>query len=460
MIRNISAKNFKAFEGLDVEIRPITLFLGPNNSGKSSTLALPRLLSQTLHSYDNSIPLLLNGYMGDFGTFKDIIYGNAIKKEMEISLSATIEQKKISNLRRYLDLGFSEETIFTLKLKYKYRARLREIVLKNIDAYFDDNHIITINKSVDGENYIVTKLNGKAIPNELRSSLSKHLFIYNFLPRNLFLVSEISNNSAAANFISKETHDLCRCLPMIMDGFHKVLNGLEYLGAMRMPPQRSFLYSGERHSKVGVSGENAANILAMDEAIKGKKSKGILSKVSKWLAMAGIASDLKIIHLSDRHYEIKIQHPETKEYENYADVGYGNSQIIPILTAGYNLNSGQMLIIEEPEIHLHPKAQAELAEFFIDMYKEEKIVLVETHSEHLILRLQQNIALGNINKEDIIFYYSHVENGKKVLKKLTLDEFGVFKDEWPEGFFPQRLEEAKALARARHNKKNNDYKGL
>ncbi|MFJ1240457.1 AAA family ATPase, partial [Yersinia enterocolitica] len=91
MIRNISARNFKAFEGLDVEIRPITLFLGPNNSGKSSTLALPRLLSQTLHSYDNSIPLLLNGYMGDFGTFKDIIYGNVIKKEMEISLSATID---------------------------------------------------------------------------------------------------------------------------------------------------------------------------------------------------------------------------------------------------------------------------------------------------------------------------------------------------------------------------------
>ncbi|MGP2543324.1 AAA family ATPase [Yersinia sp. 2541 StPb PI] len=454
MISKISAKNFKAFESLDVEIRPITLFLGPNNSGKSSTLALPRLLAQTLQSYDNSIPLLLNGYMGDFGTYKDVIYGNNIRKEMEISISTKSVSPQGYLSSRFKDAGLDQNEEFTLKLKYKYRSGLREIVLKSINICGDNKNIISLKRSDESENYIVTELDDTIIPSEFRSSISKHLRVYNFLPRNMLFNFEINANTALSEFVTSGMRQITRCLGSITDGVHRSLTGLEYLGAMRIPPQRSFLYSGERHSKVGIAGNNAANILAMDEIIKGKKSKGIIPKVAKWLKSAGIASDLKIVHLSDRHYEIKIQHPETKEYENYADVGYGNSQIIPVLTAGYNLSKGQALIVEEPEIHLHPRAQAELAEFILDMYREEKITIVETHSEHLILRLQQHVALGNIPKEDIVFYYSHVMDGKKVLKKLTLDDLGVFKDEWPEGFFPQRLEEAKALARARHSKIN------
>ncbi|MBA0181609.1 DUF3696 domain-containing protein [Pectobacterium carotovorum] len=452
MIKNISAKNFKAFENIEMDIRPITLIVGPNNSGKSSALAIPRILSQTLQSYDNNIPLLLNGYLGDFGTYKDITFGNITRRgiEIKISTSKNPNSNVNSNFLRRSGLDVNAEIVFYFK--YKYRSKFREIVLKEIIIESSSRNVITITRSDDSENYVINTLNNVTIPTELRSSISKNMRVFNFLPKNLLLSYEMHTNQKVKDLITDETLNITRALGYICDILHRDLIGMEYLGAMRSAPLRSYLYSGEKHSKVGISGENSANILAMDDIKGEKKTKNLISKVSDWLNKSGIASDLKINHLSDRHYEIKIQHPVTKEYENYADVGYGNSQIIPVLTAGYNMNAGNILIIEEPEIHLHPKAQAELASFFLDMYKDNKTVIAETHSEHLIVRLQQYIASQLIPERDIIIYYSYFIDNKKTLIKIELDELGNFTQPWPEGFFPQRLEEAKALAKARHNR--------
>lgn len=451
MINNISAKNFKAFENIEMDIRPITLIVGPNNSGKSSALAIPRILSQTLQSYDNNIPLLLNGYLGDFGTYKDITFGNITRRGIEIKISASKNPNSSFNSTFFRRAGLDINAEVVFNFKYKYRSKFREIVLKEIIIESCGRNVITITRSDDSENYVINTLNNVTIPTELRSSISRNIRVFNFLPRNLLLGYEMHTNQKIKNLIADETLNITRALGYICDILHKDLIGMEYLGAMRSAPLRSYLYSGEKHSKVGVSGENSANILAMDDIKGEKKTKNLISKISDWLNKAGIASDLKINHLSDRHYEIKIQHPVTKEYENYADVGYGNSQIIPVLTAGYNMNAGNMLIIEEPEIHLHPKAQAELASFFLDMYQDNKTVIAETHSEHLIVRLQQYIASGLIPGKNIVVYYSHFIDDKKALIKLELDELGNFTQPWPEGFFPQRLEEAKALAKARHN---------
>ena len=106
-------------------------------------------------------------------------------------------------------------------------------------------------------------------------------------------------------------------------------------------------------------------------------------------------------------------------------------------------------MIEQPEIHLHPRAQAELGRFFATLYQRSVQSIIETHSEHLILRLQQYVANGEISAADIVFYYVYAKGGRKVVKRLSVDSLGRFVEEWPDGFFPERLEEAKNLARAR-----------
>ncbi len=167
------------------------------------------------------------------------------------------------------------------------------------------------------------------------------------------------------------------------------------------------------------------------------------------MKQAGIASDLRVEPLSDRHYEIRVQHPVTEEYQNLADVGYGNSQILPVLVGGFNLRPGATYLVEEPEIHLHPRAQAELGDFFLDLYRRGVQSVVETHSEHLILRLQQHVASQSIPPDKIGFYYVYAQGKKKGVAPLKLDSLGRFTEPWPEGFFPERLEEAKKLSKLR-----------
>ena len=86
MISKIVLKNFKAFEEQAIDFRPITLFLGPNNSGKSSILAALRILVQTIESYDPQVPILLNGVMGDFGTYRDVVFDNNPRRHIHISV--------------------------------------------------------------------------------------------------------------------------------------------------------------------------------------------------------------------------------------------------------------------------------------------------------------------------------------------------------------------------------------
>lgn len=432
MLEKLYLKNFKAFCDNEINFKPITLFLGPNNSGKSSILSAIRILSQTCSSSDKDIPLLLNGKLGDFGTYRDIVHKNAAQSDMHIHIT--------TNLPRYGQMK--------IELVFMYRAKLKQIILKKVNMYSKESELIKSTYSRDSEKQIIDQLGNVIIPTPSKSAVSKTFRWANFLPERVFLYRSDTTES----FFETIEPTIFRKVALLSNSLSKELQDIEYIGAMRMPPARTYLYTGEKRRHVGVSGENCANMLAMDSLRTGSRSKNILKKCVAWLKTAEIANDIKIESLSSRHYEIRVQHPNSMEYQNFADVGYGNSQILPILVAGYNLEEQCTLLVEEPEIHLHPRAQAELGSFFYDMYKGGIQSIIETHSEHLVVRLQTLVAKGDINKDDVIFYYVYPQNGKKIISSLTLDDLGKFTTEWPKGFFPERLSEAKQLAKIRFAK--------
>lgn len=189
-------------------------------------------------------------------------------------------------------------------------------------------------------------------------------------------------------------------------------------------------------------------MLASDYLRRGRKKKELLSRVLLWMNKATIAKDFKFHLLSDRHFEVLVQHPLTLEFENLADVGYGSSQVLPVIAGGYNMPSESVFVVEQPELHLHPGAQSELGDFFRDLYDQKVQSLVETHSEHLILRLQTHVALGHIPARDLLVYYVYPVANKKGVVRLSLREDGMFEQDWPQGFFEERLKEVTALARA------------
>jgi len=437
MITRITTKNFKAFENLKIDLKPITILIGPNNSGKSSILSAVRLLAQTAESFDSSVPLLLNGAFGDFGTYKDLIYEN--------------------NRARKLELGITFEPILpreyksiSIDVSFKYRTGRREIILNSIYLKSDGNDQLKTEYSLESEKQLINKVGHVEIPTVYKSRISQYMRIQNFIPQRVFI--PFSRESKLRNLLDPDIEKIYRTINRISYEINHEFALIDYVGAMRLPPERTFLFSGANRTRVGANGQFAANILAIDSAKGGQKSKNILPNVKSWLSASGIASDIKIEQISDRHYEIKIQHPKSQEYQNYADVGFGSSQILPVLVSGFNMRQGGIFIVEQPEIHLHPQAQAELGDFFSGLLKKNVQSIIETHSEHLILRLQQHVLDGIIKPEDISFLYIYAPKDKKTIFQISLDNNGKFTKEWPEGFFPERLKEAQKIAQKRYNK--------
>jgi predicted ATPase len=200
-----------------------------------------------------------------------------------------------------------------------------------------------------------------------------------------------------------------------------------------------------------------------DFSKRGGASIDMTNSISRWLLENRIAKEIKVKALTSRHFEICLVDFKDKEH-NLCDVGFGCSQVLPVLVAGLQM-LGQpdksmkrpgIFLVQEPEIHLHPNAQASLGSFFTSLAHSGVQVFVETHSEYLVLRVATEVAKGNILPTDVRVFYVRDNDGEKDVTAIDLDENGVFQTDWPDGFFPHRFAETKALAAARQGRLFND----
>lgn len=152
------------------------------------------------------------------------------------------------------------------------------------------------------------------------------------------------------------------------------------------------------------------------------------------------------------YYEIFVKDPYQSLDVNLADSGFGLSQVLPVIVAGYYTSPGASIILEQPEIHLHPSLQSRLADLFIALAVPErgpgeaKQIIVETHSDHLIRRLCRRIAEGRVNPDQIAVFWFEPSASGTVIRQLSLNEKGQI-EYWPKGFLDEDYEEAKEYAR-------------
>ena len=152
---------------------------------------------------------------------------------------------------------------------------------------------------------------------------------------------------------------------------------------------------------------------------------------------------------------------------NLPDVGFGISQVLPVLVQCFYAPEGSIILMEQPEIHLHPSAQSALADVMIDVInsrengKDRNIQLViETHSEHFLRRLQRRIAEDSISQEKVSVYFANLTKTPATLESLQIDKFGNIKN-WPENFFGDEMGDITAQAKAamEKRKQQNSQKG-
>ena len=432
MIQNIYAKNYRAFPELNLDLSKINLIFGPNNSGKSSIISIFNLLSQTLISSDQNVSLLLTGSKEDLGTYRDIVHKHDVQNDItfRIKCKLSLDRLRIGARKRRFSLNDIEGSI---ELQYGFMPKRHEIILKKV-SYLDEDSkfLVKFEKSKTSRIFYLTYL--KTEDKEFKNIRKKIENVNHFIPHYFLHDYDVRNDSS-------------RFFEYL---FNAELKNIEFIGPFRLPPQRTYLFSGENPQSVGIHGEKAIDIITMDSLKqKGKGKKNLFGAISNWFKTCEITDEIKINKISDRHFEIVLSNKESTKGDNLADVGYGCSQILPILAGGYNLPDDGIFIVQEPEIHLHPKAQAELGTFFYDLSKRGVQSIIETHSEHLLLRLQAHVADKNsdLTPEDVRIYYINTDKNKREIKKMELGEDGFFKDDWPKGFFPERLIEAKKIAK-------------
>ena len=437
-------KNFKSLHDAQFELKPITLLIGPNNSGKSSFISLLTALKQTLSSRSDKSPLILEGPLVQLGSYRDVVYGHNIENEIEVEL--TFSRKSLSTLHSSASTIGESASIdeisrflpYSLTFRVNYDERTETINLKDLEVDEDEE-----NSLIRVENRVITSVFDKKVNIPIK------------IPTN-----KIMQESSANQILTNQRHFMWTVsmpleekkgnefrLTNYPDAVEEYFQEfLVYLGPLREYPKRYYISSGEKPSDVGLRGEKTIDYLY-------PKYEENIRIINYWFRKFEMAESLTIDKLSPKAsiWKVELKNVRTGSYDNLKDVGFGISQILPIVTEGIASKKGTLLLIEQPEIHLHPKAQAELADLFIELAKSDKTSVIETHSEHMMLRFARRIAEGELSKEDIVLYEFTLDSNGTNVKRTDFDENGNI-EKWPAGFFETDLQETMQHLKAQTSK--------
>lgn len=418
MFTSLHLKNFKAWKDTEqVSLKPVTMLLGTNSSGKSTLIQSLLLLKQTVQSPDRNIQLNLGGDevndLFNFGDFEDVLKKGVSPRQFSLAFSFKSEAKA-----RVTEGDFfcsyvqnSARAVAINEWRTSASGRTFRSIRREKGAY---------SVVVDAENQPRDK--GRHLVPERSVALSAEAIA--MLDQDGQLLEDLSLS------------------------LRRELENISYLGPLRRKPERDYVWNKSTPRDIGSDGHSAIDVLLASALMKGSDYQRVIHGVSKWLKKMKLADKLEAKQLGrSTRYELVVQKDGIES--NLRDVGIGVSQVLPVLTIAYFASSGSTVILEEPEIHLHPLAQSVLAELFVEVSKERNVqFIVETHSEHLFRRMQTLLARETASIDDIAMYF--VEHDEKLmsasLRSLGLDEFGRVKN-WPDKFFGDAMGETKEQAR-------------
>ncbi|WP_282858229.1 AAA family ATPase [Pseudoclavibacter helvolus] len=227
----------------------------------------------------------------------------------------------------------------------------------------------------------------------------------------------------------------------------KFLREILYLGPLRSLAQRTYRLAPESPTEIGEIGEFAPEMLFR------LRDSGELDGVNHWLGNLGYG-ELKFEKLNDEYFQVLLESKDGGSV-NIADTGVGLSQVIPLLVQATLAKPGSTMIAQQPEIHLNPAQQSVVTDFLIERANEGVRTIVESHSEHILLRLRRRIAEGTIKASDVAIYFVEGERGTTNLRPITIGPRGeLSRDDWPRGFFEDQLTDSFAMAAAQSTRPN------
>lgn len=477
-------ENFRVFDKMSYfDIKPITIITGKNSSGKSSLLKAIQVLANSI-SHGNFFSLRLWDNDLNLGSFDTLVSDSTNDK-----INFTINNLKISY---YKCKHYPEEAVFN-DLKIFDDSGNEVFCFDGIGAIreehrgfwfsaFIEEHIVRESKSSDAKKIAEFLLSEKSALMSKICYPTPNVNIAHVLKsiRNVNFEHEYDWDKKITNYISKneligkldfldvqfteqQKKEFCveyeNSLLVCLDIANKSTNIFDNVS------QTILLPSSRGLNKRIYSEQNSDNFLekALFDSLKHRSenykdgkffmgSGNIRFKVedekvnylTKWFQEFGLGQFIEINHIPGAGLQAQVVDNDKKTH--LADLGFGYSQLLPIILLSSYEDDYKNLIIEEPESHLHPNLQSKLAEMFVDAYQIYKSsFIIETHSEYLIRKLQYLVAKGKISKDDIAIYYFDKTENKFEYRKIEMRSDGILKEDFGAGFFDESVTLTKEL---------------
>ena len=456
MFNRLRIQNFKGWKDTgNIRMAPISLFFGANSSGKSSIGQFLMMLKQTVDSPDRKAVFNPGGRNSavQLGSYQEMVYRRAKKTRIEFEYSWSISEQ----LRFRDPLSgqvFSGDDLFFCAKAGLSDDDQQALLLDHLkyELMKDNQAAMTIgmeresdSKSeyrVECTDYTLTRERGRGwLP-------GTPVRFYGF-------PDEVVAYYQNADFV--QTLNLQH---------EQLFRSLYYLGPLRTKAERLYSWTGVEPESVGYDGENT--VVAILAARNRKIGLGYRQWVKPFeeiialkLKEMGLIEGFKVNPISKQRqdYEVKVRTKGSADWVDLPDVGFGISQVLPVLVQCFYAPAGSIILMEQPEIHLHPNAQSALADVMIDVLnsrengKDRNIQLViETHSEHFLRRLQRRIAEDTVPKSKISAYFANISKTPATLDPLQFDSFGNILN-WPENFFGAEMDDITEHAMAAMTKR-------
>jgi predicted ATPase len=484
MITGFGLHNYRAFQDSKLlALPPVTCLAGPNSSGKSTFINALLLLKQSAEegAFGSPVPLLrLNGTTFEGGTYADVVFERDEHRSVGFTFRHVPRDPEERRIPRRALVTFAIPTTIRMTRFRQYwppELDLPKGLSTDVTIQFSPEEPFgpTLSKiHIEVRNIGVatfTRTTGKQLRqhwrlyvSELPSKALRPIFGRGeILP---FIRSRESAYRKVGPHIKRRINQFVTAANFAFEAIARFLERMRFLGPFRTPPSRRYVFSGFGGLDLGPSGEEAIDILIMERLLQPPDEQHLRIAVGYWLKHLGLASSLQVRDLAKHSnlFEVVLSNAGYATRANFADVGFGISQVLPVLVQGLLTPAGGTFVVQQPELHLHPDAQAELADFFLYLASRGIRSIVETHSEYFLLRLRRRLAeryqppeIGirnekvieriQIGTESINVVAVEAGPAESVVLPLALDESFQFSN-MPRGFMNQALEERRKLISA------------
>lgn len=448
MLTRLRFKNFKAWrDSGDMRLAPLTVLFGSNSAGKTSIPQLLLLLKQTAESSDRQRALQLGDSRTpvDLGTYDDAVHNHDTSQPMEFELDWTlgktleVNDPQFNKSYRGTSLGF-HVSLAADKRHQPFVQSFRYSLADGGGPTLD----IAMERREAGNKYDLSSRHYNLLRQQGRPwPLPEPIRFYGF------------PDEATAHYQNTAF------LPDLVLELERMLKSVFYVGPLREYPRRLYLWSGETPDHVGIKGDRAveAILAAGDRGFNWKpkqKTRPLAELVAQRLHSMRLISDFQVKQLGAhrKEYEVLVRTGAQRPQVKLTDVGFGVSQVLPVIVEALYVPRRSIVIFEQPEIHLHPRVQADLADLFVDAIRaredgepRECQFIVESHSEHFLRRLQRRIAEEELAAEDAALYFVHTDSANARVEPLKVDLYGNILN-WPVGFFGDEMGDVVARSEA------------